>query len=62
MPEITLELTEEQAGILEAIRLQEGLQTQSQAAEWLVKQRMRGASLKLTGRNRALHAVGGPRK
>ncbi|MEX0738157.1 MAG: hypothetical protein WD071_02330 [Pseudohongiella sp.] len=62
MPEITVELTEQQAAILEAIRLQEGLQTKDQAAEWLVKQRMRGASLKLTGRNRALHAVGGPRK
>ncbi len=62
MPEIELELTEQQAAILEKIRLQEGLQTQSQAAEWLVKQRMRGASLKLTGRNRALHAVGGPRR
>lgn len=62
MPEITLELTEQQAELLETIRLQQGLQTQSQAAEWLVKQRMRGASLKLTGRNRALHAVGGPRR
>lgn len=62
MPEISLELTDQQAAILEKIRLQEGLQTQSQAAEWLVKQRMRGASLKLTGRNRALHAVGGRHK
>ncbi|MEQ5834204.1 hypothetical protein [Marinobacter sp. NFXS9] len=62
MPEITLELTEEQAGLLETVRLQQGLETQSQAAEWLIKQRMRGASLRLTGRNRALHAVGGPRK
>lgn len=62
MPEIELELTEQQAAILETVRLQQGLQTQDQAAEWLIKQRMRGASLKLTGRNRALHAVGGPRK
>jgi len=62
MPEITLELSEQQAELLETVRLQQGLQTQSQAAEWLIKQRMRGASLKLTGRNRALHAVGGPRK
>lgn len=62
MPEITLELTDEQARLLETIRLQQGLQTLDQAAEWLIKQRMRGASLRLTGRNRALHAVGGPRK
>lgn len=62
MPEITLELTEQQAQLLEAIRIQQGLETIDQAAEWLVKQRMRNASLRLTGRARALHAVGGPRK
>lgn len=62
MPEITLELTEQQAELLEEIRQQQGLDTKDQAAEWLVKQRLRGASLRLSGRNRALHAVGGPRK
>lgn len=62
MAEITLELTDQQAELLDTIRKQQGLETMDQAAEWLIKQRMRGASLKLTGRNRALHAVGGPRK
>ncbi|MBK1874607.1 hypothetical protein FE848_15380 [Marinobacter sp. 1-3A] len=62
MPELTLELTEQQAQLLNTVREQQGLETMDQAAEWLIKQRMRGASLKLTGRNRALHAVGGPRK
>ena len=62
MPEINLELTDQQAELLETIRMQQGLETIDQAAEWLIKQRMRGASLKLTGRNRALHAVGGRRK
>lgn len=62
MPEITLELTDQQSELLDTIRKQQGLETMDQAAEWLIKQRMRGASLKLTGRNRALHAVGGPRK
>lgn len=62
MPEVTLELTEQQARLLEVIRQQQGLDSQDQAAEWLVKQRLRRASLKLTGRARALHAVGGPRK
>ena len=62
MPEIDLELTDQQAELLDTIRQQQGLETMDQAAEWLIKQRMRGASLKLTGRNRALHAVGGPRK
>lgn len=62
MPEITLELTEQQQRELEQIQSQEGLETTDQAAEWLLKQRMRHASLRLTGRNRALHAVGGQRK
>ena len=62
MPEIELELTDQQAHLLDTIRKQQGLETMDQAAEWLIKQRMRGASLKLTGRNRALHAVGGRRK
>jgi len=62
MPEISLELTDQQSNLLDTIRKQQGLQTLDQAAEWLVKQRLRGASLKLTGRNRALHAVGGQRK
>jgi|24_taG_2_1085349.scaffolds.fasta_scaffold00043_42 hypothetical protein len=62
MPEISLELTDQQSHLLDTIRKQQGLQTLDQAAEWLVKQRLRGASLKLTGRNRALHAVGGQRK
>ncbi|WP_219908271.1 hypothetical protein [Marinobacter sp. 3-2] len=57
-----MELTDQQAELLDTIRKQQGLETIDQAAEWLIKQRMRGASLKLTGRNRALHAVGGPRK
>lgn len=62
MPEINIELSERQEALLEEIRHQEGLDTKDQAAEWLVKQRLKRCSLKLTGRNRALHAVGGPRK
>jgi len=62
MPETTLELTPQEEKLLEKIRQQEGLATKDQTAEWLVKQRLKRSSLKLTGRNRALHAVGGPRK
>jgi len=62
MPEISIELSDQQEALLEKIRQQEGLATTDQAAEWLVKQRLKRCSLKLTGRNRALHAVGGPRK
>lgn len=62
MPETTLELTPQEEELLEKLRQQEGLATKDQTAEWLVKQRLKRSSLKLTGRNRALHAVGGPRK
>lgn len=62
MPEIYLELSETQEELLERIRQQEGLDDKNQTAEWLVKQRLKRSSLKLTGRNRALHAVGGIQK
>lgn len=62
MPELSVELTPQQEELLERVRKQEGLETIDQAAEWLVKQRLKRSSLRLTGRNRALHAVGGPRK
>jgi hypothetical protein len=62
MPELNVELTEEQELLLESIRHQEGLATIDQAAEWLLKQRLKQSSLKLTGRNRAIHAVGSSRK
>lgn len=57
MPEQILELSEQERRVLALVRDQQGLQTLDQAAEWLIKQRLRGASLKLTGRNRALYPV-----
>lgn len=60
MPELDLnelQLSPEQRDALERVRQQEGLQTIEQAAEWLIKQRLRSASLQLTGRNRALYPV-----
>lgn len=62
MPEIDLELTEEMTKKLEQVRQQQGLETIDQAAEWLIKQRLRSASQKLTGRNRALYPVRGHRR
>lgn len=62
MPELTLELRPDEMELLETIRKQQGLQTVDQAAEWLIKQRLKGASLRLTGRNRAIHAVGSPQR
>lgn len=60
MPELNFELTEEQSQRLDQVRQQQGLQTLNQAAEWLIKQRLRGASQQLTGRNRALYPVRQP--
>ena len=60
MPELNFELTEEQTQRLEQVRQQQGLQTLNQAAEWLIKQRLRNASQQLTGRNRALYPVRQP--
>lgn len=57
MPDLNIELSEDDAELLENIRKQQGLATVDQAAEWLIKQRLRTASLKLTGRNRALYPV-----
>ena len=57
MPELDIELSDDDAGLLETIRRQQGLATTDQAAEWLIKQRLRAASQKLTGRNRALYPV-----
>lgn len=57
MPEISIELNNDDADLLETIRKQQGLATIDQAAEWLIKQRLRNASQRLTGRNRALYPV-----
>lgn len=60
MPELDLhelQLSDEQRQALEKVRQQEGLQSIEQAAEWLIKQRLRSASLQLTGRNRALYPI-----
>ncbi len=57
MPEIKLELSEAETRLLETIREQQGLETLDQVAEWLIKQRLRGNTQKLSGRNRALYPV-----
>jgi hypothetical protein len=57
MPDIHLELSEADTELLETIRQQQGLDSLDQAAQWLIKQRLRSASLRLTGRNRAIYPV-----
>ncbi|MEX1197826.1 MAG: hypothetical protein WEB57_08215 [Pseudohongiellaceae bacterium] len=57
MPELHLELSEEERELLDVVRRQQGLTTLDQAAEWLVKARLRSASSRITGRNRALYPI-----
>ena len=58
MPEAHVEFDEQERELLERIRQRYGLADCEQAAEWLVKARLRRAAIKLTGRGRALYPVG----
>lgn len=60
MPQHHLVLDEELERQLEAVRQQQGLETIDQAAEWLLRRRMRKGVGSLTGRGRALYDTRGP--
>lgn len=55
----TLELDTELAELLEQVREHVGLDSLDQAAEYLVRRRLREGTRAYTGRGRALHLVGG---
>lgn len=57
MPEANFEYDESDRALLERIRQRYGLQDCEQAAEWLIKARLRRAAVRLTGRGRALYPV-----
>lgn len=57
MPEVHFEFDEADRELLERIRQRYGLLSCEQAAEWLIKARLRRAAIKLTGRGRALNQV-----
>lgn len=57
--EIHLALDDEMERTLEAVRQQQGLETKDQAAEWLLRRRMRKGVGNLTGRGRALYEIRG---
>mgnify|MGYP003121368468 FL=1 len=59
MPQHHLVLDEELERQLEAVRQQQGLETIDQAAEWLLRRRMRKGVGSLTGRGRALYDIRG---
>lgn len=58
MPQAHFDYDDVERSLLERVRQQQGLCDCEQAAEWLVKVRLRRAALKLTGRGRALYPVG----
>ncbi|WP_432239923.1 hypothetical protein [Herbaspirillum robiniae] len=55
-------LSDEERRIVEAIRQREGLDSIDQALEWLGKTAVRNGAKRITGRGRALYAVGGKSK
>lgn len=64
MPDETLAIDAQVENVLEQVRCQEGLETRDQAAEFLVRRRLRKGTASLTGRGRALYDVttGGNRR
>lgn len=54
-----LDLDDELKDLLERVREQVGLDSLDQAAELLLRRRLRNGTRALTGRGRALHLVGG---
>ncbi|MDT0501617.1 MULTISPECIES: hypothetical protein [unclassified Halomonas] len=59
MPEHTMDLDQQAKAVLDAICEQQGLETREQAAEWLLRRRIRRGAQGLTGRGRALYDVKG---
>ncbi|WP_106418198.1 hypothetical protein [Salinicola tamaricis] len=59
MPNHTVDIDEEMARELERVRLQEGLASRDEAAEFLMRRRMRTGTADLTGRGRALYPIQG---
>ncbi|WP_041376762.1 hypothetical protein [Polaromonas naphthalenivorans] len=57
MPVHTLDLNDAERDVLERVRVSQGLQTIDQAAEWLIKTRLRQSAKQTTGRGRALYVV-----
>lgn len=62
MPDVEIQLTEQIEAVLEEVRQQQGLATIEQAAEWLVKSRIRRAAERIAGKRRAFKLVVPPGK
>lgn len=59
MPEQPMELDSNTNTVLDAVCQQQGLATREQAAEWLLRRRIRRGTQEITGRGRALYEVTG---
>lgn len=59
MPEQPMELDPQAREVLDTVRLQQGLETREQAAEFLLRRRIRRGAQGLTGRGRAIYEVKG---
>ncbi|GGM33054.1 hypothetical protein ACFQDN_21320 [Pseudomonas asuensis] len=57
MPQASFDYEDNECDLLDRVQQRKGLTDRNQAAEWLVKARLRRAAIKLTGRNRALYEV-----
>jgi hypothetical protein len=57
MPELQIAIKEADKDVLERVREQQGLESIEQAAEWLLKSRLRRSVRSITGRGRALYLV-----
>lgn len=58
--ELHLPLDDELEAVLEQVRDQQNLKTIEEAAEWLLRRRLRKGTQELTGRGRALYPAGRP--
>jgi len=59
MHQVGFTYNDEEHELLERVRESQKLKSVDQAAEWLVKTRLRRAAMKLCGRSRALYSVPG---
>ncbi|MBC3864228.1 hypothetical protein H8K32_19165 [Undibacterium jejuense] len=57
MPTQQLIINDGERALLEQVRLQQGLTSIEETAEWLAKSRLRRQSKQMTGRGRALYVV-----
>lgn len=57
MPDQEITLTDDEREQLERVRQQQGLASIEEAAQWLVKTRLRQQSKHISGRGRAMYVV-----